>query len=150
MKNCLMDVNFHLWTQLIWRYVNVMHGFWPMKWSTQVKAPWNAYQEPPTEVPTFICRVDGSWKNDETTSGVGWILQLQDGSIDILGLQGCHRQISPLHTELKSLIWALKCLLRFQRYCNYFVTDSQELVKMIATAEDWPAFAAELNEFKTL
>ena len=30
----------------------------------------------PTEVPTFICRVDGSWKNDETTSGVGWILQL--------------------------------------------------------------------------
>ena len=58
----------------------------------------------PTEVPTFICRVDGSWKNDETTSGVGWILQLQDGSIDILGLQGCHRQISPLHTELKSLI----------------------------------------------
>ena len=24
----------------------------------------------PTEVPTFICRVDGSCKNDETTSGV--------------------------------------------------------------------------------
>ncbi|KAG2257308.1 hypothetical protein Bca52824_076602 [Brassica carinata] len=104
----------------------------------------------PTEVPTFICRVNGSWKNDETTSGVGWILQLQDGSIYILGLQGCHRQISLLHTELESLIWVLKCLSRHQRYCNYFVTDSQELVKMIATPEDWPAFAAELNEFETL
>lgn len=89
-------------------------------------------------------------KNDGATSGVGWILQLQDGSIDILRLQGCHRQISPLHTELKSLIWALKCLLRFQCYCNYFVTDSQELVKMIATPEDWPAFATELDEFKTV
>ena len=104
----------------------------------------------PTEVPTFICRVDGSWKNDETTSGIGWILQLQDGSIDILGLQGCHKKISPLHTELKSLVWALKCLSRHQRYCNYFVTDSHEFVKMIARPEDWPAFAAELNEFKTL
>ena len=65
-------------------------------------------------------------------------------------LQGCHKQVSPHHTELKSLVWALKCLSRYQRYCNYFVIHSQELVKMIATPEDWPAFAAELNEFKTL
>lgn len=28
---------------------------------------------------------------EDTTSGVGWILQLQDGSIDLLGLQGCHK-----------------------------------------------------------
>ena len=103
-----------------------------------------------TEVPTFICRVDGSWKNDETTSGVGWILQLQDGSIDILGLHGSHKKLSPLHTELKSLVWALKCLSCHQLYCNCFVTDSQELVKMIDTPDDWPSFATELNEFKTL
>ncbi|KAJ4889291.1 Uncharacterized protein Rs2_29039 [Raphanus sativus] len=92
----------------------------------------------------------GSWKNDSTTSGVGWILQLQDGSIDLLGLHGCHKLISPLHTELRSLVWALKGLSRHQRFYDYFVTDSQELVIMIANPEDWPAFAAELNEFHAL
>lgn len=94
--------------------------------------------------------MDGLWKNEETTSGIGWILQLQDGSIDLLRLQGCHKQISPLHTELKSLVWALKCLLQHQRYCNYFATDSQELVKMITTPEDWQTFTTKLNEFKIL
>ena len=98
----------------------------------------------------LLARVDGSWKNDGFTSGVGWILQLQDGAIDLLGLQGCHKLISSLHTELKSLVWALKCLSRHLRFCDYFVTDSQELVKMITTPEDWPAFAAELTEFKAL
>ena len=87
----------------------------------------------PPEAPTFICRVDGSWKNDETMSGVWWILQLQDGSIDLLRLQDCHKQLLPLYTELKSLVWALKCLSRHQRYWNYFVTDSEELVKMSYT-----------------
>lgn len=74
----------------------------------------------PPEVPIFICRVDGSWKNEDTTSGIGWILHIQDGSIDLLGLQGCHKQISPLHTELKVLVWTLNFLLRHQWYCNYF------------------------------
>ena len=43
----------------------------------------------------------------------------------------------------------MKCL-SHQRYCNYFVTDSKELVKMIAIPDDWLAFAAEFIEFKTL
>lgn len=55
-----------------------------------------------------------------------------------------------LHTELKSLIWALKCLIRHQRCCNHFLTDSQGLVKMVNTPEDWPVFATELCEFQTL
>lgn len=41
--------------------------------------------------PVSICRVDGPWKNDETTSVVGWILQLQDGSINLLGFKGGHK-----------------------------------------------------------
>lgn len=49
-----------------------------------------------------------------------------------------------------SLTWALKCLSRHRRYCNHFVTDSQELVKMIETPKDWPAFAHELSELKSL
>ena len=64
-----------------------MHGSWPMR--------------NPPDLLTFTFRIDGSLKNYGITSGVGWILQLRDGSIDLLGLQGCHKLISPLHTELK-------------------------------------------------
>ncbi|KAF3525420.1 hypothetical protein F2Q69_00047723 [Brassica cretica] len=99
---------------------------------------------------TFTCRVDGSWKHDDATNGVGWILHLQDGSIDLLGLQGGHKEISPLHAELKSLTWALKYLSHHRRYCNHYVTDSQDLIKMTKTPEDWPVFASELSELKTL
>ena len=42
----------------------------------------------------------------------------------------------------------MKCLSRHQRFCDYFVTDSQELVKMISTPDDWPAFATELTSLK--
>lgn len=91
----------------------------------------------------------GSWKNDRITIGVGYFLQLQDGSID-LSLQGYHKIIVSLHTELKSLVWALKFLSHHQRFCGYFVTDFQELIKMITTPEEWPVFAAEFTEFKFL
>lgn len=60
-----------------------------------------------------------------------------------------HKLIFPQHTELKSLVWALECLSRHQRFYDYFVTDSQEFVKMIFTSKDWLTFAAELNEFKS-
>lgn len=115
----------HHWTRQNWEYENVMLSLWRKHHIIHNK-----------ESPNH------KWK--------GWILQLQDGSIDLLGLQGCYKQISPLQTELKSLVWALKCLSRHQQFFYYFVTDSQELVKMIATPEDQPAFAAELNEFKSL
>lgn len=118
----------HQWTRQNWEYENVMLSLW--------RKHHRIHNKESPNLPTFTCRVDGSWKNYGTTSGIGWILQLQDGSIDLLGLQGCYKQISPLQTELKSLVWALKCLSRHQQFFYYFVTDSQELVKMIATPED--------------
>ena len=80
---------------------------------------------------------------------MGFILKLQDGSIVLLGLQNCHKQISPLHTILKSFAWALKGLSRHQRYCNQFVTDSR-ISQNETTPKDRPVIAAELSEFKTL
>lgn len=43
---------------------------------------------------TFTCFIDWSWKVDELTSGVGWVLELQDDTIDLLGIQGRRRGIS--------------------------------------------------------
>lgn len=38
--------------------------------------------------PTFTCFVDGSWKHGDLTSGTWWVLELQNGTLDLLGLQG--------------------------------------------------------------
>lgn len=38
----------------------------------------------------FTCYNDGSWKEGDRTCGVGWVLELQDGTTDILGLHGGH------------------------------------------------------------
>lgn len=37
---------------------------------------------------TFKCFVDGSWKVDDQTSGIRCVLELQDDTTDLLGLNG--------------------------------------------------------------
>lgn len=37
---------------------------------------------------TFTCFVDGSWKNDDHTSEVRWVLELQVGTMDLLVSRG--------------------------------------------------------------
>ena len=85
-----------------------------MKRPNQATVPQYSYQKAPR--PTYIY-LQSKWimENDRitigvgffffigTTIGVGYLLQLQDGSID-LTLQGYHKIILSLHTELKSLV----------------------------------------------
>lgn len=98
----------------------------------------------------FICFLDGSWKEDDPTNGIGWILQLQDGETDLLRLRGMRRDLSPLHTELHSLIWAMKSLWKKKRYCAMFATDSQDSIAMALEPDKWPCFAPELDELRVL
>lgn len=56
----------------------------------------------------FTCFVDMSWKGNEKTSGIGCVLELQDGTTYLIGLKGTCRSISPLHMELRALIWAMQ------------------------------------------
>lgn len=57
-------------------------------------------QETPTA--TFTCFLDGSWKlRREPTSGIGWVLELQDGTTDLIGIKGIRRTMFPLHTEMQ-------------------------------------------------
>lgn len=59
---------------------------------------------------TFTCFFDGSWKADEPTSRVGWVVELQDGATDLLGIKGGRRGLSLLHTEMHGLLWAMSSL----------------------------------------
>lgn len=38
----------------------------------------------------FTCYIDGSWKEGDQTYGVGWVLELHDGTTNLLGIHGEH------------------------------------------------------------
>lgn len=54
-----------------------------------------------------ICLVDGSWTSDSHCSGYGWVWLDETGKEQILGLRNNERRLSPLHSKLEALIWAM-------------------------------------------
>ena len=56
-----------------------------------------------------ICFIDGSWHTTDSRSGHGWIFTIGKRLFH-LRLKGSRRCLSPLHAELDTLVWALKCL----------------------------------------
>lgn len=53
----------------------------------------------------------------------------------------------PLHSELETLIWAMHCMLAQQKKVLAFATYYFELVKIVFTPTDRPAFSVHLEEF---
>ncbi|CAA7037587.1 unnamed protein product [Microthlaspi erraticum] len=54
--------------------------------------------------------------------------------------------ISPLQTELETLIWAMQCMLQNNKLTVVFQTDCSDVVKMVSKPEEWPAFSLLLDE----
>ena len=54
------------------------------------------------------CFTDGSWK-EWTFSGQGWYSTLErfDG---LMGKKNVRASLSPLHTEMEALLWAIECM----------------------------------------
>lgn len=95
--------------------------------------------------------MDGSWKDEDLTSEIGWVLELLDGTIDLIDIKGMSRSMSPLHTEMHGLFWAMASLKKKQRYCSMFVTDAKEVTLMVTHHRDeWSGFQPELEEFKKI
>lgn len=64
-----------------------------------------------------------------------------------VGLKGSRRCLSPLHTELEALVWAMKSLGAIPMTDVLFVKDCSDLIAMTSNPGDWPAFASELKDF---
>ncbi|XP_024011096.1 uncharacterized protein LOC112086413 [Eutrema salsugineum] len=94
-----------------------------------------------------ICHCDGSWTETGTSSGHGWIVT-QGDLVIYMGLKGSRLSLSPLHAELESLLWAMKCIKESSIHCSCFATDCSDLLAMTENPEDWPNFASELEDFK--
>ncbi|XP_020871416.1 uncharacterized protein LOC110225781 [Arabidopsis lyrata subsp. lyrata] len=98
-------------------------------------------------VQSIRCRIDGSWKNSDPTMGIGWwCFQGNDQTI-LLGAKCLRRYPSPLHSEMEALIWAMKNILSRGIDCQVFESDCSELVSMIHSPDEWPAFSNLLDEF---
>ncbi|CAA7032385.1 unnamed protein product [Microthlaspi erraticum] len=93
-----------------------------------------------------ICQVDGAWKETESRAGLGWFYLNMNTQEKLMGTRNLRRGISPLQTELEALIWAMHCMLRHNKLLTRFETDCSDVVKMVSTLEEWPAFEILLDE----
>ncbi|KAG7569023.1 Reverse transcriptase domain [Arabidopsis thaliana x Arabidopsis arenosa] len=102
--------------------------------------------ESPSPEDRPVCSIDGSWLGTETRSGHGWLV-FQGGRLLHLGLKGSRRSLSPLHAELDTLIWTMKCLLAIPMTSILIQTDCSDLLAMTCAPKEWPTFSTELQDF---
>lgn len=121
---------------------NQWSGSWPMAQKRFQPIIWHLIVSHNPLWTFFTCFIDGSWKADDPTSGVDWVLELQDGTTDLIGLQGSRSGLSSLHTEMYGILWAMSYLQRKKHFCSLFVTDSKQLTLMVSNSYDWPGFTS--------
>ncbi|KAL9840753.1 putative RNA-directed DNA polymerase [Arabidopsis thaliana] len=97
----------------------------------------------------FRCFIDGSWKASDQFSGTGWFCLSSLGESPTMGAANVHRSLSPLHTEMEALLWAMKCMIGADNQNVVFFTDCSDLVKMVSSPTEWPAFSVYLEELQS-
>ncbi|XP_010468816.1 PREDICTED: uncharacterized protein LOC104748941 [Camelina sativa] len=127
-----------LWEELLWE---------------EVRSSLSTSTEPLTledQTPAPRCQIDGSWKASDPLEGLGWWFCNSEDVTQLLGARSQRRGPSPLHSDLHALIWAMASILASGVNCQYFETDCAELVAMVQSPDDWPAFSTLLDEFSLL
>ncbi|CAA7040543.1 unnamed protein product [Microthlaspi erraticum] len=74
------------------------------------------------------CQVDGSWKETDSRSGLGWYNFNMETGEKLLGTCNLWRGVSPLQTEVEALLWAMQCMLRHNKLVMVFETDCSDVV----------------------
>lgn len=87
----------------------------------------------------WTCQVDASWIDPDNETGIGFVL-FDDKRPTLFGAKGNFRTASPLHAEAEGIIWTLQELLRVGRREVHLQSDCEQLVKLILTDMEWPAF----------
>ena len=89
--------------------------------------------------------VDGVCREQDIFTVQGWYCRKMDSEDVMMGAMNLRRSLSPLHAECKALIWTMKCMKTLQFSDVVFVTDCSQLVKMVSSPEEWPAFATHMD-----
>ena len=95
------------------------------------------------------CFIDGSWKDKDLMLGQGWYSTLPgfDGLLEARNVRAC---LSPLHSEIEALIWAMECMTNLRQVQVTFATYCSQLIKMVSEPEEWLAFESYLEDIKLL
>ncbi|KAF8093425.1 hypothetical protein N665_0383s0053 [Sinapis alba] len=93
--------------------------------------------------------IDGSWKDQDLFSRQGWYSTLE-GFAGLMGARNTRASLSPLHSEIEALIWAMECMRNLRQFHVTFAMDCIQLVKMVSEPDEWPAFATYLEEIQHL
>ncbi|XP_010424493.1 PREDICTED: uncharacterized protein LOC104709611 [Camelina sativa] len=108
--------------------------------------PNSRQRESTSSLPNFFtgyrCFVDGSWKATDALAGAGWVCSSSQDSRSTMGATNFRRSLSPLHAEIEAFIWAMRCMI------GHDYTDCSDLVKMVSSPHDWPAFTPYLDDIK--
>ncbi|XP_013608309.1 PREDICTED: uncharacterized protein LOC106315086 [Brassica oleracea var. oleracea] len=99
------------------------------------------------QIPT--CRIDASWINNDSVSGLGWSFKDQLGS-EFFGLRACNRSLLDLHDEMEGLLWAVSCMREMRIYSIRFETECSDLVDMTMNPMEWSTFATEIEMLQRL
>ncbi|XP_019101571.1 PREDICTED: uncharacterized protein LOC104789580 [Camelina sativa] len=135
---------------MTWQHAQVEGDI--MDLTSAVNAPEPGQRRPAVNLPTsftgYRCLVDGSWKPSDPLAGAGWVCSsVQDPTL-IKGATNFRRSLSPLHAEVEAFIWAMRCMIGHDFRDVAFYTDCSDLVKMVSSPSDWPAFSAYLDDIK--
>ena len=73
-------------------------------------------------IPGRWCFSDGSWKENEVFLGQGWYSTLEsfDG---LMGARNVRASLSPLHSKIEALVWAMECMRNLRQDQVTFATD---------------------------
>ncbi|AAF88012.1 contains similarity to other Arabidopsis thaliana putative Tal-1 reverse transcriptases; may be a pseudogene [Arabidopsis thaliana] len=96
----------------------------------------------------FLCFVDGSWKESDQFSGLGWCCTSSSGESPTMCAVNLRRGRSPLYTEVEALLWAMKYMIGEDNQYVAFFTDCSDLVKMVCSLNEWPTFTLYLEELQ--
>ncbi|XP_010513530.1 PREDICTED: uncharacterized protein LOC104789549 [Camelina sativa] len=100
----------------------------------------------PSSFTGYRCFVDGSWKATNALAGAGWFCSSTQDSRTDMGATNFRKSLSPLHAEVEALIWAMRCMIGHDYRDVVFYTDCSDLVKMVSSPHEWPAFTPYLDD----
>ncbi|KAG7583942.1 Ribonuclease H domain [Arabidopsis suecica] len=97
----------------------------------------------------YRCFIEGSWKESDNYSGLGWFYTLQGEDEPTMGAANLRRSLTCLHTEVEALVWAMRCMIGQDKREVSFYTDCSDLVKMVSSPTEWPAFSTYLEAIQS-
>ncbi|XP_010424319.1 PREDICTED: uncharacterized protein LOC104709393 [Camelina sativa] len=96
----------------------------------------------------YRCFIDGSWKAGDQFAGAGWCCTSLQVVSPLMGARNFLRSLSPLHAEAEAFLWAMRCMICHDFRDVDFYTNCSDLVKMVSSPSDWPAFTTYLEDIK--